>query len=60
MSDLMNALDGHKTQIGAVAGLIVGLCIARGWMPTDVGQVVLAVVGVWTTGAIAHAEAKRR
>jgi uncharacterized membrane protein (Fun14 family) len=60
VNKILKALDGHKTQLGAIAGLIVGLCIARGWMPSDVGQVVLAVVGVWTTGAIAHAEAKKR
>jgi hypothetical protein len=52
-------IDGHKTQIGATASLIVGLAVARGWIPADIAQVLLGVLAVWTGAAIAHHEVKK-
>jgi hypothetical protein len=54
----MKLIDGHKTQIGATASLVVGLAIARGWITADVGQLILAVLTIWTGVAIAHHQAK--
>ena len=56
----MELINGHKTQIGAIAGLVIGLCVSRGWIPADIAQVALAIVGVWTGAAIAHHEIKGR
>jgi hypothetical protein len=55
----MNLINGHKTQIGATLSLIVGLAIARGWLDSQTGQVILGVVAVWTGAAIAHSEVKK-
>ena len=56
---IVKIFDGHKTQIGAVAALVVGLCVTRGWIPADVAQVLLSIVGIWTGISIAHHEAKK-
>lgn len=59
MKQLWDLIDGHKTQISAVALLILSFCINRGWVPTDVGDLITAILAACTGGSIAHHEIKK-
>lgn len=45
-------LDGKKTALGALAGMLLNWAMVRGWLhPADAG-VLASVISFWTGGAI--------
>jgi len=56
----MNWINGHKTQIGAVATLTVGFLITQGVITETVGTYALSLLGVLLGGAIIHHESKKK
>ena len=59
LTKLWNLIDGHKTQIAAIALLITGFCINRGYLAQDAADLILGLIGlltgVWDLGAIIRA-----
>jgi len=59
MKAILENLDGHKTQIFSVVGLIFGYLIANNVIDESLGNMLLSVVGVLLGVSISHHEKKK-
>jgi hypothetical protein len=51
-------LNGKKTTIGAIAGVLVSWALARGVISAEDASAIVGVLSVWVGGAIIHHAAK--
>jgi hypothetical protein len=58
MNKLWQAIDGHKTQIAAIATLLAGFATGHGWIPKETSDLVLGILAALLSGSIVHHEVK--
>jgi hypothetical protein len=54
MKELLKALDGHKSAIGATVNLVIMWAVQYGYIPENIAPLVLGVASIWTGIAVGH------
>ena len=50
----MKFVNGHKTQIAAVANLVILFVVGRDWIQPDVVNLLTGLLTLWTGVAVGH------
>jgi hypothetical protein len=58
MKNIWKALDGHKTQITGILPFVIAFAVGRGYIQTDMAELLLVICGILFGGSVIHHEMK--